>query len=67
MRKFLKYFLLTVLFLALSVGSGFYVMHNINTGMADGSSDITETDELVEGGRTNILLLGVDAGTIGAK
>ncbi len=68
MRKFLKYFLLTVLFLALSVGSGFfYVMHNINTGMADGSSDITETDELVEGGRTNILLLGVDAGTIGAS
>jgi LCP family protein required for cell wall assembly len=70
MKKILKYTLLSILFVVLSVGSGFYyVFYSLNhQGAAATSPDkISNTDEFVEGGRLNILLLGLDAGTIGAK
>ncbi|MDI3480465.1 MAG: polyisoprenyl-teichoic acid--peptidoglycan teichoic acid transferase [Tepidanaerobacteraceae bacterium] len=67
--KILKYTLLAILFVVLSVGSGFYyVVHSLNkadAGFADNTSP--STDEFIKGGRMNILLMGVDAGTIGAS
>lgn len=70
MKKFLKYTVITALFLVLSIGSGFYyVYYNLNKPI-QGSNDSnlsTNTDEFVKDGRLNILLLGLDAGTIGAS
>lgn len=70
MKKFFKYTLIAVLFIVLSVGSGFYyVFHSLNKPNPGNpnSSNLTNTDEFVKGGRLNILLLGLDAGTIGAS
>jgi LCP family protein required for cell wall assembly len=52
------------------VGSGFYyVFHSLNKPNPGNpnSGNLTNTDEFVKGGRLNILLLGLDAGTIGAS
>ncbi|RKL61897.1 LytR family transcriptional regulator [Thermoanaerobacteraceae bacterium SP2] len=70
MKKFFKYTLIAVLFIVLSVGSGFYyVFHSLNKPNPGNpnSGNLTNTDEFVKGGRLNILLLGLDAGTIGAS
>lgn len=70
MKKILKYTLIAILFIVLSVGSGFYyVFHSLNNSISDGSDDsnITSTDDPTKGGKLNILLLGLDAGTIGAS
>lgn len=69
MKKILKYTLIAVLFIVLSVGSGFYyVVHSLNrTDSRSSDNQGTSTDEFIKGGRMNILLLGLDAGTIGAS
>lgn len=69
MKKILKYSLIAILFIVLSVGSGFYyVFHSLNrTNSGNPDTQSTNTDEFIKGGRLNILLLGVDAGTIGAS
>ncbi|HHW01999.1 MAG TPA: LCP family protein [Thermoanaerobacterales bacterium] len=70
MKRFLKYTLIAVLFIVLSAGSGFYyVFHSLNKQDSNnnGSNNMTNTDEFIKGGRLNILLLGLDAGTIGAS
>lgn len=70
MKKFLKYAFFTALFIALSMGSGFYY---VARSLSDDNTpnfvgDVPpKTDELVKGGRQNILLLGLDEGTIGAS
>jgi len=69
MKRPLKVALLLLLFITLSMGSGFYyVFRSLNAPIEPGSKPNTSdsTDEFVEG-RQNILLLGMDAGTIGAK
>lgn len=69
MKRPLKIALSILLFIVLSLGSGFYyTLRSLNAPLEAGSDPNTSnTDELVEGGRQNILLLGMDAGTIGAK
>lgn len=69
MKGPLKYILFAILFIVLSLGSGFYyVARNIDQIDYQEPKDIiSNTDEFVKGGRQNILLLGLDAGTIGAK
>lgn len=69
MKRSLKIALSILLFIALSLGSGFYyTLRSLNAPLEAGSDPNTSnTDELVEGGRQNILLLGMDAGTLGAK
>ncbi|NLC62603.1 MAG: LCP family protein [Thermoanaerobacterales bacterium] len=69
MKKILKYTLIVLLFAAISAGCGFYyVLNSLNkpSEMAH-SEDIIDTDEFIKGGRLNILLLGIDSGTIGAN
>lgn len=69
MKKFLKYLIIVVLFVALSLGCGFfYVARNLNKNVGQKTNHTPpETDEIIKGGRQNILVLGLDAGTIGAK
>lgn len=69
MKRPLKIALSILLFIVLSLGSGFYyTLRSLNAPLEAGSDPNTSnTDELVEGGRQNILLLGMDAGTLGAK
>jgi LCP family protein required for cell wall assembly len=69
MKKIMKYALLVLLFVALSAGCGFYYVLNSLNRASDvvPSEGVTDTDEFIKGGRLNILLLGVDAGTIGAS
>lgn len=67
MKKFLKYGLIIILFIALSFGSGFlYVLKGLNHDDLNNTA-ISETDEITEKEKRNILLLGLDAGTIGAS
>ena len=50
------------------MGSGFYyVARNLNDSLDPNIESPSSTDELDEHGRQNILVLGLDAGTIGAK
>jgi len=70
MKRPLKIALFILLFITFSLGSGFYyVFRGLNAPIESGSdpNTSTSTDEFVKGGRQNILLLGMDAGTIGAK
>lgn len=69
MKRPLKIALSILLFIVLSLGSGsYYTLRSLNAPLEAGSDPNTSnTDELVEGGRQNILLLGMDAGTLGAK
>lgn len=70
MKKTIKYIVLAVLFIAFSTGCGFYYMlNNLNTQADPGFAEEVEetTDEYLKGGRKNILLLGLDEGTIGAS
>lgn len=69
MKKIMKYALLGLLFMALSAGCGFYyVLNGLNRESNMASSEtVVVTDEFIKGGRLNILLLGLDAGTIGAS
>lgn len=69
MKKFLKYLIVVVLFAALSLGCGFfYVARNLNHDIGDETNhNPPETDDVIKGGRRNILVLGLDAGTIGAR
>lgn len=68
MNKFIKYTIIFLLFIAISVGSGFYyVLHTLNNNDPQDPNSDVDTDEYVKGGKLNILLLGIDAGTIGAK
>jgi len=69
MKRPLKIALSIFLFIVISLGSGFYyTLRSLNAPLEPGyDSNTSNTDELVEGGRQNILLLGMDAGTIGAK
>jgi len=69
MKKFIKYLVITVLFIALSIGCGFYyVLHTLNNDDPQNpNNEVSNTDEYIKGGKLNILLLGIDAGTIGAK
>ncbi|MCG0275548.1 MAG: LCP family protein [Thermosediminibacteraceae bacterium] len=65
MGKVIKYIVFAILFVALAVGSGFYfTLYSLNKGEnisleADPSADKNLTKKL------NILVLGLDAGTIG--
>ncbi|MGI5858580.1 MAG: LCP family protein [Tepidanaerobacteraceae bacterium] len=69
MKRPLKIALCILLFIILSMGSGFYyVFRGLNDPLVPNSDQNTSsTDEFIKGGRQNILLLGMDAGTIGAK
>ena len=68
MKRPLKIFLFIIFFIILSLGSGFYyVARTLNNPSEPNNTDIISTDEFIKGGRQNILLLGMDAGTIGAK
>ena len=69
MKRPLKIFLCILLFIILSMGSGFYyVFRGLNDPLEPGlDPNSSSTDEFIKGGRQNILLLGMDAGTIGAK
>ncbi|MGB9976126.1 LCP family protein [Thermovenabulum sp.] len=67
MKRYFKVFIAIILFFALSFGSGFYftyrnLLSNQNT---DGEQD-SVLQEAEKNGHVNILLLGLDAGTIGA-
>lgn len=67
MKRYFKVFIAIILFFALSFGSGFYftyrnLLSNRNT---DGEQD-SVLQEAEKNGHVNILLLGLDAGTIGA-
>lgn len=69
MKKTMKYIIISMLFITLSLGSGFYFMlKNLNKPSNPSSTgDLSDVvDEYLKGGRKNILLLGLDAGTIGA-
>jgi len=69
MKRPLKIALFLLLFITLSMGSGFYyVFRGLNDPLEPGAEPNTSdsTDEFVHG-RQNILVLGMDAGTIGAK
>ncbi|ADL07536.1 LCP family protein [Thermosediminibacter oceani] len=66
MRRVIKYALIAMLFVALAFGSGFYLtLLRLNRGSENTLPDNSKTDEY-PGERMNILLLGLDAGTIGA-
>ena len=69
MKRPLKIALAVFLFIILSMGSGFYyVFKGLNDPIEpDPDSNIPSTDEFVKGGRQNIVLFGLDEGTIGAK
>lgn len=70
MKRPLKIALFILLFITFSLGSGFYyVFRGLNDPIEPDldSNTSTSTDDFVKGGRQNILLLGMDAGTIGAK
>ena len=69
MKRPYKIALCILLFIILSMGSGFYyVFRGLNDPLVPNSDQNTSsTDEFIKGGRQNILLLGMDAGTIGAK
>ncbi|KYO64751.1 LCP family protein [Thermovenabulum gondwanense] len=67
MKRYFKVFIAIILFFALSFGSGFYftyrnLLSNRNT---EGEED-SVLQEAEKNGHVNILLLGLDAGTIGA-
>ncbi|NLZ53894.1 MAG: LCP family protein [Thermoanaerobacteraceae bacterium] len=69
MKRPLKIALFILLFITFSLGSGFYyVFRGLNDSIEQGldPNTSTSTDDFVKG-RQNILLLGMDAGTIGAK
>ncbi|HHY41856.1 MAG TPA: LCP family protein [Thermoanaerobacterales bacterium] len=70
MKRPFKIALFILVFIAFSLASGFYYVYwslknPIEPGLDPDTP--TSTDEFVKGGRQNILLLGMDAGTIGAK
>ncbi len=70
MKRPFKIALFILVFIVFSLGSGFYYVYwslknPIEPGLDQDTP--TSTDEFVKGGRQNILLLGMDAGTIGAK
>lgn len=70
MKRPLKIALLILLFITISMGSGFYYVFRSLNDPLDPSIDPNvsdSTDEYVKGGKQNILVLGMDAGTIGAK
>ncbi|HHX23228.1 MAG: LCP family protein [Tepidanaerobacteraceae bacterium] len=68
MKRPLKILLFILIFIVLSMGSGFYyVARNLNDSLDPNIESPSSTDELDEHGRQNILVLGLDAGTIGAK
>ncbi|WP_213995762.1 LCP family protein [Tepidanaerobacter syntrophicus] len=69
MKRPLKIAVAILLFIVFSLGSGFYYTVRTMNMAAEHNEDsvISNTDEFVKGGRRNILLLGMDAGTIGAK
>ncbi|TYP57584.1 LCP family protein [Thermosediminibacter litoriperuensis] len=66
MRRVIKYAVFAILFVVLAFGSGFYfTLRSLNNGSDISPRDSSGTDEYLEG-RLNILVLGLDAGTIGA-
>ncbi len=70
MKRPLKIALFILFFIMISLGSGFYYVYWSLNNLTDpglASENPVSTDEFVKGGRQNILLLGMDAGTIGAK
>lgn len=69
MRKFLKYLILVVLFAALSLGCGFYyVARSFNKNVVnEAENSPPDIDDFTRDGRQNILVFGIDEGTIGAR
>lgn len=69
MKKILKYFIFIVLFAALSLGCGFYyVARSFNKNVAnEAENSPPDIDDVIKDGRQNILVFGIDEGTIGAR
>ncbi|KXG74624.1 Regulatory protein MsrR [Fervidicola ferrireducens] len=66
MGRIIKYTVVAIAFAALAFGSGFYfALSRLNDGAGITPGDNPATEEY-SGGRLNILVLGLDAGTIGA-
>lgn len=68
MKKFLKCLVFAALFAAISLGCGFYyVATSFNKGIIDETeNNPPEVDDFIKGERHNIVVFGVDEGTIGA-
>jgi len=67
MKRFFKIGIFVVLFFALSFGSGFYFTYkNLVSNKSNTNGQDSCFEEAEKNGHLNILLLGLDAGTIGA-